>query len=419
MKLAPSSEKDFESEVRNIARQLWPDSGYNGAITLEGKERDSIFVTDEVVHYLEITTSKSEKNTTDNIKKIEKLIPILQAKYAGRIIKGWYITRHELTGEQGRHFQPPPPFIFHATYHQFLSKLIDSRNYLNLREQMAFGSARSVEDNSISFPDGEFVPSELRDYDTGKTVSYHSFRRSFIKQQQKHLITGEFGVGKSMLARQLFLELAKAHRDGQDFCFPVYINLRDHIDAQFPYLCLMKHATSVGFPRPEELVRAWRAGYVYLILDGFDELTPTISTKDVRRAKDLRRSALELVRRFIDESGHNTSMLVTGRSNFFDSTEDLVDCLGIKNGWNKLFISDFNEEQAKIYLRKKGYANSLPGWLPRRPLLIGYLAARQLIPEHNQTSEGHDNDHVIGWRYLLEAIAKREVDQVYIALDPK
>jgi hypothetical protein len=32
-----------------------------------------------------------------------------------------------------------------------------------------------------------------------------------------------------------------------------------------------RHGRNIGFPNPSQLVRAWKAGYAVLLLDGFDE----------------------------------------------------------------------------------------------------------------------------------------------------
>lgn len=419
MRRSPNSDKDFETEIRAIAREIWQPQGYDGSITLDGRERDSIFVTEEVVHYVEMTTGKSEKKAIDDLKKIAEFLPKLSAKHPGKIAKGWWITLHEPTGEQGFHISQYDGKIFHQTYHQFLSKLINSRNYLSLRTKSPFGSARNILDGDQNIPADEYIPSMLVDQNSGGTISYLKFREKFTKETSKTLVTGEFGVGKSMLARELFFEISNAHKSGRDNAFPIYINLRDHGEQKDPDECLTRHGKSIGMPEPSHLVRAWRAGYTYLILDGFDELTPALATRNTKRAKDVRRSAVELVRRFVDQTPKNSSILILGRSNFFDHNEDIYTSLNLKGNWKNYIIPDFNEAQTRKYLEKKGHKDDIPSWLPKRPLLIGYIVSNDLFDNSSKGSTNiqADEDRVTGWNQLLDKVCEREVSQVYLALE--
>jgi hypothetical protein len=416
MKNKNEETKQFEIDVRNIARQLWDYQNYTGSITLSEKERDSIFVTEEVVHYIEITTSKSEKKAIDDLRKINEFMPKLSEKYPEKIIKGWWITLDEPTGEQGKHIENYSGKIFHNTYAQFLSKLIDSREYLRLRMTRPFGSARDIVHNSINIPENEFVPSILIESDTGEKIYYHKFRDTFIKTKAKYLVTGEFGVGKSMLSRQIFLDLSRHHKNGSDRAFPIYINLRDHGEQKDPDECLRRHGKSIGFPHPDQLVRAWLAGYTYLILDGFDELTPILATRDTGKAKEVRKSAMELVRRFVSETPDKSSIIILGRSNFFDTQPELISAIGIKSKTSTNYsIPDFTDEQISLYLGKRQDINKIPSWLPKRPLLIGYLIGQRLLSNQKIDDEA---DRVKGWDSLINFICNREVEQVYLALEP-
>ncbi|OUI80518.1 NACHT domain-containing protein [Acetobacter tropicalis] len=414
MKRSPQDEKQFEIDVRNIARQLWNPKGYSGAVTIDGQERDGIFETDEVVHYIEITTSKSAKKAREDIEKIKKFLPTLAQKYPGKIAKGWWITLFEPTGEQGAYIASAPTNIFHCNYIQFLSKLIDSSEYINLRNKKYFGSARNIADDSTYIPSDEYVPCFLIDSNSNERFYYSKFRDGFIKNPKKCLITGEFGVGKSMFARQLFFDLSLEHKAGRDLAFPVYINLREHAEQKDPDECLTRHAKSIGYPKPYQLIKAWLAGYVNLILDGFDELPPILATRETGRAKEIRKSAMELVRRFISECPQNSGLIVLGRSNFFDSYEDTLSTLHIKKDWNILSIPDFTDAQVAQYLTKKGIKNGIPSWLPRRPLLIGYMIGKNLLLD---AEDYNDLDRVSGWKRLIRLVCEREVEQVNLALD--
>ena len=60
-----ASDKDFEDEVRRIARLLWPSAEFGGASMEEGRERDGVFETEEFIHILECTTSRSKRKAVE------------------------------------------------------------------------------------------------------------------------------------------------------------------------------------------------------------------------------------------------------------------------------------------------------------------------------------------------------------------
>jgi hypothetical protein len=93
-------DKQFEDEVRRIARARWPGAAFAGATMLGGRERDGIFETDEVIHYVEATTSRRADKVKDDTKK---LFSSITAQLRGGSMKGaigWMVTREEPTADQ-------------------------------------------------------------------------------------------------------------------------------------------------------------------------------------------------------------------------------------------------------------------------------------------------------------------------------
>ncbi|WP_279474683.1 hypothetical protein [Aeromonas veronii] len=77
----------FENEVRRIARARWPEAQYAGAAKVNGRERDGVFETEEVIHFLEVTTSRREDKAKEDTKKLFQLISTHQKSGS---IKGGY-----------------------------------------------------------------------------------------------------------------------------------------------------------------------------------------------------------------------------------------------------------------------------------------------------------------------------------------
>ena len=73
-------------------------------------------------------------------------------------------------------------------------------------------------------------------------------------------------------------------------------------------------------------------------------------------------------------------------------------------------VGEFSEEQAIAYLRKKNIHTPLPAWLPRKPLLLGYLASRSLLDQ--VTSMPEDSGSAMAWDQFLERICEREAESI-------
>jgi hypothetical protein len=408
--------KLFEAEVRNVARALWRPIGYSGALTIDGRERDGVFFTEDVIHIVECTTSKKQQNVIENLSKTKKLIERLSIEYPSFAVKGWYITLNDATGEQAQVISRYRGVINCLSYDEFRAKLINAREYLECRKNYYFGSVRSLSDGSDSVPRADYVPAILLDQIRDRNVTFKNFIKNIKVNNETIFILGDYGSGKSMTLREIYFTMEMDFLRKSTSKFPVYINLRDHSEQDDPDEALRRHATKFGFSRPDHLVRAWRAGYIFLILDGFDELVPRVNVRKVSAIRDVRYNSVTLVRRFIRESPKGMSIIVAGRTHFFDSIEELEAALKPKGSSLEVYsVNDFNEEQVDAFLQKMKVSRSVPRWLPTRPLLVGYLAARQVL---EKLSDIEQEDLAIGWDELLGAICEREADQIEIGLFP-
>ncbi len=221
-----------------------------------------------------------------------------------------------------------------------------------------------------------------------------------------------------MALRDIFQRLSRQYRQGEDSQFPVYVNLRDHVEQYDPDECLRRHASSVGMKKPENLIKAWRSGLVYLLLDGFDELAPRIATSSRKRAQDLRKSAINLVRRLIDETPNEGSILLAGRNNYFDTDKELHSAVGVRSDWKLFEIHDLDNDDLARFIADHGWEGGVPDWVPKKPLLISYVKQHNLIEGSSAEEQMRISDPASGWDFLVDKICEREVDQVYVALEP-
>ena len=161
------------------------------------------------------------------------------------------------------------------------------------------------------------------------------------------ILLGDYGAGKSMTLREIYYGFRQAHLRSETVTFPVYLNLRDHWGQTDPAEVIERHARSIGFPEPYHLVRAWRAGYVHLLIDGFDELSATNIHGFWRKLQESRHRAMRVVRSLIDQHPSGTGLLVSGRAYFFDNPAERHKALGLSNPFIELSLNEFTDEQIK------------------------------------------------------------------------
>lgn len=405
-------DRAFEDEVRRIARLLWPYAAFGGAEIREGRERDGIFDTEEFVHVVECTTSRAKQKAKDDSEKLSKLLKQLEAKHPQKFCKGWFVTLEEPTADQRSYFAKTKGRMVAVSFDQFRSKLVDARTYLNLRSEYPFGSVRDPETGGSDVA-LDYVTLDIST-NAGELCSVEALSDRLLSGH-KLVLLGDYGAGKSASLREIHMKLARAFWDQKTIRFPITINLRDHHGQTDVVEALERHARRLGFSQPDSLVRAWRAGYVVLMLDGFDEIATAGWAGKTKKLKDLRYRSMELLRGFVREAPAGTGVLIAGRAHFFDSTTEMFAALGLEASTVVLNLSEFNEEQVAEYLKQKGWTEGIPEWVPSRPLLLGYLASRGLLQETLKSDTG--SSPAAGWDSLLARIAERE-SEIEAGIDP-
>ncbi|HEY1931832.1 MAG TPA: hypothetical protein VGG99_07470 [Acetobacteraceae bacterium] len=224
------------------------------------------------------------------------------------------------------------------------------------------------------------------------------------------VVVADFGSGKSMSMREVFYYLRDDFIQKRHSRFPIYINLRDHSGAKYPDEILERHARDLGISDFNELVKAWRAGFVDLLLDGFDEFAATGWSTAPFRLRQIRHAVLEAVRKLITESPATVGILIAGRQHYFDSLREMADALGTQYGFDMAQIETLSEATARAIVQKYGGGHSVPDWVPSRALLLSYLAAKDFLKEVAVGSP-MENPRGHGWDALLRMIGDREARQ--------
>ena len=400
--------QQFENEVRRIARALWPSAEFSGAAIMEGREIDGIFETEDVIHIVEATTSRRKEKAQQDITKLNKMISENRKKSGTRAVRGWFITRDEPTAEQRKFTEKYRANINTLSFSQFQARLVDSNTYLDARSSYHFGSVRDPATGALN-PEIEYIPIDLIEVKSKEIFSYEKLVSS-MSSGNILILLGDYGAGKSMTLREVYHSLRKQHLKGEARKFPVYLNLRDHYGQRDVSEIIRRHADLIGFSPSSNLVRAWRAGYVHLLIDGFDEIS-AISIQGLwHDLRDNRYRAMEGVRKLIHEHHRGAGLLLAGRAHFFNSPTERHTALRLPSDCIELSLTEFTQTQVDTYLKKSGLSGFVPSWLPSRPLLVGYLASKGVLSEisNQNLKDERIMNPTIGWDILLDSIAERE-----------
>ncbi len=407
-----STSHEFEDEVRRIARFLWPDAAFGGAEMNDGREGDGTFETEEYVHFIECTTSKTKDKAIKDCEKLEKLLRKAGGRVPHKFAKGWFITRDEPHAEQREVVKKYHGKIVICSFDQFRAQLVDARSYLNLRFKAPFGSVRNPATGSAEFA-VEYVPLGIVD-DRGTSYSVEEVIAR-LDRGERFVLTGDYGAGKSSTAREIFSNRGKALWQNRSAAFTLMLNLREHHGQKDPVEAIERHARGIGFSSPSSLVRAWRAGFCHVILDGFDEIASAGWAGTTKRLRDLRYRSMELLREFIRQTPRSSGILITGREHYFDSPQELRVALALPENHPSLKLQEFTPSQVRDFLAKLGWSDGVPAWLPTRPLLLAYLASNELLKPDTIGDVSVPPSR--GWHELLERISQRE-SEIEAGLDP-
>ena len=394
----------FEQEVRATARALWDlPPGEGAAEFINNDEIDCVCRTEELVHLIECTTERRMQKFREQVSKLINAKRYLEK--SGETVKMRIVTKHEPTPQQRS--QARSEGITALSHGEFKKALLDSQRYLEARWDYRFGSATDPEGGSSLLPEEEYVEQPLTRMLSNVSYSIKDIC-SLLREGRTILLIGPFGAGKSLTVREVFRHLRRDYYRDRTEQTPVAINLRDHWGQPHVDEVLRRHANMVGFDHPSQLVRSWNAGQILPLLDGFDELASPVMMMKKDAIRKSREKALQVIKAFMSDAQGKSGVLLAGRDNYFDSIKEARQLMRLPSDSIVIEVGEFSEEQTIRYLRKKNVAHELPSWLPRKPLLLGYLASQGLL-EDVVSIEG-DGGAALAWDQFLDRICQREAD---------
>lgn len=419
----------FEAEVRQTAEAIWgqepgacqPKHYSDNSII---RELDGLIRLRDVTHLIMVTTSTKLQKAKDDIKKLNSAEGV--EKKSAPAVSKWFITRDQLDAQHLEHARKNN--VTALTLEAFRRRFFDGLSYISKRENAAFGSARNPRDNSANFSPDDYVPLPIRTSERSRSFnpkSKTSQRLVTVDKVAGELLEGRrfvlvapFGGGKSLTTREVFNILTKAYRQGKSNLVPVALNLREHWGQEYFDEILERHARSIGFMPREDLVTAWRAGMIIILLDGFDE----VASQSIARfreqnfMREARRAALQGVRDLILKMPSGTGLWICGRDHYFDNEKELGYALGLSSSDFVLAeLDEFTEEGAHDFLQRNGIKQTLPAWIPRKPLLLAYLTQNNLL----ENVMGIESSFGFGycWDNFLNQVMSREAELERAAME--
>ncbi|MCY1077934.1 NACHT domain-containing protein [Archangium lansingense] len=405
---------EFEKAVRSLARAIWDAEPGAGAPTyVDGLERDCIIETADVTYYIECTTQRTlEKLKSDSGKMISFKT---REERRNRLVKLIFVTLEEPTADQVQYGKERSIAVLSLA--ELGKRLLDAGQYLNLRVNHPFGSATDPKTDSNQTWTLNYEPVAIRP--NNSTIDSLSVKNVAQELTNKRIICllGDFGMGKSLTLKEVFGDLRTSYFKGNiEYC-PVLLNLREHWGQDDAYEALERHARRVGMSSPQQLIRAFNAGRLILMLDGFDEIASVAwEAGSSIRLRELRKAAVALVRAFVVESRNKCGIIIAGRAHYFDSHDELRESMGLRRDDLFLSLGEFSEPEAQRFLERIGYSAPLPAWLPRRPLLLAKLAADGTL---NLLLANTDVEPARAWDLLINAVCDRESRIHRSHLDPQ
>lgn len=391
--MASISWQQVEKDTIKLAKAIW---GENVAPeTIAGVKCDAVAKIDKDYWIvIEISKQNSLAKLREDLAKLNTVKQYLISKNI--FTKCYFVTsaNHPSIKDSGDSLN-----IEVHTLQTFANNFLGSEHYNVERSRAHFGSA--VNPDSGQKDDSEYTPIFYID-DAGHRYTVSNICEA-LKAGKKIILVGEFGTGKSRCLMEVFNILAK-----NNIFPPIAINLRDHWGHKRLSYIIRSHLDLLGLEKfSDSLIRSLRRGNHLILLDGIDEVGSQSWSGDAARLTEIRKISLEGVRDIISLC-NSSGILLTGREHYFSSDEEMLECLGLsKDKILKLRCPDeFSDDEIKQYIQKNTKLQSVPEWVPRKPLICQLLC--RLDPEEIKSLEQNAHGEVEFFEKIFDAICDRE-----------
>ena len=345
----------FEEKVRNVAQLIWGKTANPEHIG--GVDVDAVLHLDpQLTVLIEITKERTLGKVREDVAKLVTAQNALQAR---RIIARSYcvLDADDLTNgmvEAGKDNS-----ITVLTFASFVKHFFDFPQYNFARLNAPFGSA--VNPLTGEKDDTDYVPVRYRL--DGRSAEYGTEEIADQLRAARHIILlGEYGSGKSRCVREIFRHLAD--RAKTDFCHPLAIDLREAWGLKRCTELIRRHFDDLGIEAIcQSAIKAFNAGAVAILMDGFDELGSQAWNNDPARLRAIRAKALQGVKDVVQRC--KGGVLIAGREHYFPSNEEMFAALGVDPKTCIIIRSkeEFTDSELQEFFDQRGIDIEIPEWL--------------------------------------------------------
>jgi len=393
-----TSWRSLEERVRSIASIKWRASAT--PMHLAGVNFDAVVKpsSDELV-LIEVTKREDLSKIRDDIVKINALR--LQRLSEGILVRGYILVDDQPTTSMVETGELNKVKVLSVA--AFFNEFFQYDAYIQLRKLQPFGSAFNPitgQPDTVGYiPVRYKIDNDNESYDIAK-ISCH------ILNGDRIILVGDYGTGKSRCIQRVFDELSATGRKLGQQVFA--INLREHWGASSASEIIAGHLDNLGLSGSiDNAMQIVNTGGAVLLLDGVDEVGAQVFGTSRDNRKSVRRTALAGVRKLIECS--KGGVLLTSRSHYFDSDEEMIEALGLSVGRAPILLrcpEEFDDDETKQYLAQIELDVSAPEWLPRKPLVFQVLSTieRGIAAQLLDAEDGE----ISFWNRFVTAISERE-----------
>lgn len=357
----------FEARVRDLAQYIWrhPCSpGKVGGVAVDG----AIQLDKETWILIEVTEDRSVNKVRTDIEKLRTAKSALFAK--GFLSKCFCIIDGHVTAAMKEAAEPHHITVMSGD--DFAKLYFDFESYRTAREMVPFGSAVNPvtgDADETKYVSVKYVVQGKKDEVSAAEIA------NWVRDGRRVVLLGEYGTGKSRCLREVFKQLS--FKASERLCYPIAIDLRKSWGLVRGKEIIDRHFFDLGLKNSSSAIRAFNAGSIAILIDGFDEIGTQAWSNDAVKLAQIRAKALSGVKNLVSNS--KGGVLLTGREHYFPSSDEMFSVLGLDK--SKTIIArckeEFSNEELEDYFTSRNIFIDVPSWIPRRPLIcqtIGDLA---------------------------------------------